>query len=134
MAFDKELKEVLARYAKDRARQTRLGKVANALAKIKAMKGRRPSLTAAEQADADAAAASSSSFNQTRGPQRPASKKLNLGLDRTLNAALNIKSLRANVHLAMIKQQGATIKQLAHDLANNVVVDTRKTHQVLRIA
>jgi hypothetical protein len=57
-----------------------------------------------------------------------------LGGLRNFQAALNIKNLRANLQLAMIKQQGVAIKQLAHDLARHVVADTRKTHQHLSLA
>ena len=114
--FDKELKEILAKYAKDRARRTRLGKVANALAKIKELKGKRPSLIAPGQIGMNADITSSAAVDKAKDPQGAVPQKPNMNLDsktalsRSLHAALNIKSLQANVHLAMIKQQGATIK------------------------
>ena len=124
--FDKALRELLLRYAKERLKENRKRKLTNAVSKVKSMR-----LERARSGDGSLASTPVLSPLSGSGDSSAAGGFGGLG---NLQAALNIKNLRANLQLAMIKQQGVTIKQLAHDLARHVVADTRKTHQRLSLA
>lgn len=140
-AFDKDLRALLLTYAKERLKEGRKRKLTNAMSKVKTMRleaedmkrlkarSREGSLTATPVKGGVLSPLSASGDEREKNGAADA-----LGGLRNFQFRMNIKSLRANLQLAMIKQQGVTIKQLAHDLSRHVVADTKKTHQHLSLA